>query len=355
MRSVAAALALALAFAPAALAQDPPPTPPPAPPAPPAPPKDPAPAPAAPVPAPGAPAAPAKPAVPAKHENKVSPEAQSAYEGMRKVTYNPVALGLKDLKGTMEMKIEMPGQEGNEGMEGMPEMKVTFAIDFKAPKTINVEASTDNPMLMQAADQMKQQVQQFVLNSTGTMEPGSGAEYDADLVTEKGAKVLVLKLFDKNEAKGTLRMTLDANGLPGKGVLTQEDPNMGGEMSINIDFQFGKEGDLYRMDRMVITHPSLPDPMEMVMLYSEAGGFKILTGVKSGGPMGMSFTYAYTDLTVNGKKVDLPKPAPKKVEEKPAAPPAAAPPAGGDPKPEKKPDEPVPVPAPVPPPKAGDK
>jgi hypothetical protein len=340
MRSAAAAaLALALAFAPAALAQDPPMPPPPAPPAPP-----PAPAPKPPAAGEGdKPAVPAVPAAPAKHVNKVSAEAQAAYDNMKKVTYNPVALGLKDLKGTMVMKIEMAGQEGGEGMEGMPEMTATFTIDFKAPRTLVVDGTTDNPMLGQAVDQMKKQVQQLFLYGTGTMEPAPDAEYDAEVVTEKGAKVLVLKLYEKNESKGEMRMTLDANGLIGKGSMTQMDPNMGMEQTIEMSYQFSKDGDMYRMEKVTISHPMLPEPMETVMSYTDVGTFKVLTSIKSGGPMGMSFGFKYTDLTVNGKKVELPKPAPKKEEAKPAAPPTATPPAGdGGKAPEKKPDEPKP-------------
>ena len=306
MRSALAFVA-ALAFAPAALAQDPPPPP--------------APGGAAPAPAAAPAKAQEKPAAPAKRENKVTDAAKAMFESMGKKAYNPVTMGLKELKGTMEMTMQMPGMEDMEGMEGMPEMKIVFAIDFKAPKTIGVEASTDNPMLMQAADQMKQQVKQLILYGMGTMEPDAAAEYDADVVVEKAGdketRALVIKVYEKGEARGEMKMTVDANGLPGKSVVTVSDPNTGMEQTMDITFEFTKDGEAYRLVKQIINHPMLPEPMEAVMSYSDAGGFKVLTAINSTGPMGMTFGYNFTKLSVNGKDVECPKPGKKGEEKKP--------------------------------------
>ncbi len=307
MRSAALALIAAIASSPAAFAQEPP-----------------APMPPAPAAAPARPdEKPAAPAKPAKHENKVTPAAKAFFDGMAAKAYNPVALGLKELKGTMEMNMQMPGMEDMEemeGMEGMPKMTVVFAIDFKAPKTIAVEASTENPMLMQAAEQLKQQVKQLFLYGMGTMEPDSSSEYDADVVVEKlegkESKVLLIKVFEKNEPKGEMRMSVDANGLPAKSVVTMVDENSGMEQTMDMTFEFAKDGEAYRLVKQIITHPMLPEPMETAMTYSEAGGFKVATGIHSSGPMGMTFGFAYTDLTVNGKKVELPKVEKKGAEKK---------------------------------------
>lgn len=316
MRSAVLSFAAVLAFAPAALAQEPP-----APPKPPEPP-----APAAPAPAPA-------PAAPAKHENRISAEARALFDAYEKTAYSPVALGLKELKGTMVMKMEMPGMEGMEGMEGMPDMSVRFGIDFKAPKTVSIDVKTDNPMLAGNADQMKQGVRSLLLNSMGILEPSDDQEFDADVAVEAGAKTLVLKLYNRNKPMGDLRLTLDAGGLPTKGKMTAVDPDMGMEQTIDIAFQYAKDGDRYRLEKQTITLSMMPEPMEYALTYAPAGDFKVVSSMNMKGPMGMNFAYRFTELSVNGKKVELPseaKPETKKEELKPAmpVPPVPAPPAG---------------------------
>ena len=82
--------------------------------------------------------------------------------------------------------------------------------------------------------------------------------------------------------------------------------------------------------------------MDASFLYAETDGFKVLVGIHTKGPMGMTFSYKYSDLSVNGKKVALPEP-PKKEEKagelKEGAKPAESPPepkegGGGGKKPE---------------------
>ena len=307
-RSLIAAALLGAAAVPA-LAQDGPP-----PPLPPAPPPA---APAAPAPAPA-------PAAPAKHENKITDAAKAAFDAMSKQLYNPVELGLKELQGKMKMVMQLPGMDES---SGMPPMVVDFAIAFKAPEDLTVTSSTDNPMLAQAADQLQDQVKHVFKLGVGSAKFGP-EEFDADLVEKDGAKVLVLKIFVKEEAKGEMRITLDANGLPTKGVMKQNDPNMG-EVSIEIGFNFVKEGEKYRLEKQVVQHPMMPEPLSTVLTFQEAGGFKVPSAIDTTGGMGMTFTFRYTELTVNGKKVELPaEKAPEKPAEKPAAPTApAAPPA----------------------------
>jgi hypothetical protein len=333
MRLSTSALAALLLLAPAAAAQEPP--------APPVPPKAPE--------APAAPAAPAKgeeaPAKPAKHENKVTPEAKAAWEAMGKVLYNPVALGLKELKGKMVMKMEMAGMEdmgGMEGMEGMPEMKMDVSIDFKAPKTVEIAVTTDNPMLQQAVGQIQQQVRSQFLASCGIMEPPAEQEFDASLETKEGAKVLVVKFYEKNEPQGEMRMNLDAAGLFSKGTLTQTDANTGMEMSMDITYKYLKDGEAHRMDRMEIVHPMFPEPMETVMQYHDTGEFKVMTGMRTKGPMGMNFLFGYSELTVNGKKIDLPKEEKKAEPKKETPADGAAPVPAGEGAKEPKDEEPKP-------------
>ena len=305
-RALVVAALLGAAAVPA-LAQDGPP-PPPVPPAPP----------------PAAPAAPAPaPAVPAKHENKLTDAAKAAFDAMAKQLYNPVELGLKELQGKMKMNMQMPGMDES---SGMPPMVVDFAIAFKAPEDLTVTASTDNPMLAQAADQLQEQVKHVFKLGVGSAKFGP-EEFDADVVEKDGAKTLVLKIFARNEPKGEMRLTLDANGLPTKGVMKQEDPNMG-EVSIEIGFTFVKEGEKYRLEKQVVQHPMMPEPLATVVTFQEAGGFKVPSAIDTTGGMGMTFTFRYTELTVNGKKLELPaEKAPEKPAGTPTTPPAPMPPA----------------------------
>jgi hypothetical protein len=227
------------------------------------------------------------------------------------------------------MVMQMPGMDES---SGMPPMVVDFSIAFKAPEDLNVIASTDNPMLAQAADQLQEQVKHVFKLGVGSAKFGP-EEFDADLVEKDGAKSLVLKIFAKNEPKGEMVLSLDANGLPTKGVMKQEDPNMG-EVSIEIGFTFVKEGEKYRLEKQVVQHPMMPEPLSTVVTFQEAGGFKVPSAIDTTGGMGMTFTFRYTELTVNGKKVELPaekkpEPAPEKpaTPTTPPAPPAPMPPA----------------------------
>lgn len=304
-------LFVAAALAPAALAQDGGSVPPAGPAAPPAEKKPEAPAPKA-------------PEKPAKHENKVSDTAKAAWEAMEKMTYNPVALGLKDLQGRLVLKVEVPGMDES---TGAPPMSVEFAISFTAPDKVTVDASTDNEMLAMQLDSMKREVKQLVSLSMGDARSGRD-EYDADLEEKDGTKTLVLKYYEKNVPSGESRLTLDDRGLPTKGVVKAVDPNMGMEVSVDISFQYATDGDRFRLEKMNVQNPMMPGPMEMTFSYADVGGFKVLTAIDGKMEvMGMSTRFRYTELTVNGKKVELPAAkAPEKEEEKKAAPTDPAPP-----------------------------
>ena len=304
--SAALSSAFLLALAPAALAfQEPPP----------APPK------AEEAPAAGPPAA---PAAPARHENKITDEAKAAIAAYEKVVYSPVALGLKEMKGSLLMKVIMPGMEDAEPMEGMPDTSVRFGITFTAPKTVAIEASTDNPMLMQAIGQMKQGVQQMVMSGMGILDPQE-AEFDMSLATEGGAKVLVISTYEKGAVQGEMRLTLDAVGLPSKGCMKATDPNTGMEQTIDMTFTYVKDGERHRLDKQTVTIPMFPDPLESNFTYAESEGIKVLSGIHMKGPMGMTFSYKYTELSINGKKVALPEET-KKEATKAEEPKAEAPP-----------------------------
>lgn len=327
MRNAAFALIAALAFAPAAFAQDPP--------APPAGGATPAPAPAKPDEKP----APAKPAAPAKHENKVTDAAKGAFEAIHKAMHDPVAAGLKELQGNLVFKIEFEAMEGMEDqMAAMEGMKIDFAVDFKAPTTLAVSGKTDNPMLEMQLEHTQRLVEMFLLFSSGVFEPKAGTEFDADVVTVEGKKSLVLSTFEKNVAGPVMKFGLEANGLPGKGTMTMIDPMMGIEQTVDTEFKFQKDGEKFRFEKYSITQPGSPEAVEFAATYADLGGFRLLSGIQAGlqTPMGAAkLLFKYDSLKVNGTKVELPKEAPKKTE------PAKTEETKGEEKPvEKKPEAP---------------
>lgn len=309
MRSAALALIAALSAVPAAFAQDPPPAP-------------------VPAPAPAAPAkpeekpAPAKPAAPAKHESKVTDAAKAAFEAARKVLHDPVAAGLKDLQGKVSFTAEFEGldEAQKEQMEAMGEMKIDYTVDFRAPNVLKIEGKTDNAMMEMQLDQTSKMFERFFLLSLGVLEPAADAEYDADVVTVDGKKFLAFKFYTKNEAQGDLKLGLDANGLPGKGTMTANDPMSGMEQTIEVEVFFTKDGERFRFEKFVIQQPGLEGGMQFSASYADAGGFKLMSktvaAIKT--EMGsMKLGFKYDSLTVNGKKVELPKEE-KKAEEKKA-------------------------------------
>jgi hypothetical protein len=220
-------------------------------------------------------------------------------------------------------------------MEGMPDMSVKFVIAFTAPKTLTVEASTENPMLMNSVDQMKKGVEMMVFNGMGIMEPQE-AEYDMEVVTEGGVKSLVTKTYDKGAPQGELHLVVSAEGLATKGQMKVTDPNSGMEQTFDLAMTYVKEGDRYRLDSQSVTVPMFPDPLVSKFTYSDAEGIKVLTGIETKGIMGMTLGYKYSELTVNGKKVVL-------AEAKKETAPAAAPAAPTDPSK----SDPAPAPAPA--------
>lgn len=296
MKSLALSLAALLALAPASLAQEG-------------------------APAPKKEEAPAAPAA-EKHVNKVSDAAKAAFEAAEKLLYSPVGLGLKELKGTIEMKMQMAGME--EEVEGMPQMGMSFTIEFKAPREMTVGAKGGEMFGPGAGENMARSVKSLVLNSMGVIVPAGDDEYDADIVTENGKKILILTSYEKNVKQGEMRMTIGDNGLPTTGDMTMIERMPGGrtmEQKGKMGWVFAKDGDLWRLEKQTIEVPMAPAPMEYRIEYSEAGGFKVPTKflMDMGG---MAFGYRFTELTVNGKVVDLggakdgaPKTATPKAEE----------------------------------------
>ncbi|MCK6480135.1 MAG: hypothetical protein HUU06_01620 [Planctomycetaceae bacterium] len=262
----------------------------------------------APKPEGGAPA-PAAPAAPAKHVNVITDAAKAAFEAMEKIMYSPVVQGLKDLTGTIEMKMEMAGMEGQDMGGGMG-MGMSFDVTFKAPKDIKV-GSKGGEMFGPQADGMKEGVKQIILNSLGIWVPVGDEEYDADLVTEEGKKVLVVTSYKDNKKQGVFRLTLADNYLPVAATATNEVEMMPGtkpvEQTVKMKWQFAKDGDLHRLEKWTVEVPMMPTPIEYVLEYADAGGFKLpVKFVMDLSAMGMTSGYRFTSLTVNGKAVELP-------------------------------------------------
>lgn len=312
MRSAAVfALAVLLAAAPAALAQEPPP-------APPTPAPAPAPAPKTDEAKPAAPKAEEKPAAPAKHVNKVSEAAKAAWEGFRKSLHTAESSGIKEFKGRFELVAEAQG------------INLPFAIEFTAPETLKIELKSDDPQFEMFKDMIVGQVSVVLRLGLSMLEPKPDGEFDADVVVEKDVKTLVLKTFNKNEQAGEFRFTLGTDGLPSKGVQTSTDPMSGMEQEIEFAFGFQKDGERSRLVKLSVN--SMMGNQELKIDHVDAGGFKVLRSIKSD-----DSSITFTELTVNGKKVEFPKPEVKVEPAKPAG--GTATPPGEAGKEEKKPEE----------------
>lgn len=284
-RTSVAALAAALVLAPAASAQD--------------------------RPAPAAPAA-------AKHENKVSDAAKAAFERMEKAMYSAVAAGLKDLSGTVELKIE--GGEAGDKMAMMGGMNLAFQVAWKAGEDLKVESKGEagGPMAMMGRG-MKGMIAPLLKVSLGLMKPQEGEEFDADAVVEGGKTVLTMVRYKDGVETNRTAFTIDDRGLiesakfTSKGGAAAGGPPggrggrmgpPGGDDGAPMNFTWKKEGDRWLLEKM--TTQLGPKTSEITPVYTDAGGFKILTSWKmGGGEAGMSFGVKFTDLVVNGKPVSL--------------------------------------------------
>lgn len=279
-----------------------------------------------------APAAPAQEgatpeaAKPARHENKVSAEARALFEKMEKMAYNPVSKGLKEMKAGIKMKMDMGDMGGGEEMPGMEAMGMSFAVDFKAPKTLEVTAKGGEMFGPEGADGMKRAVRETVLRGLGVVTPPEDEEYDAEVVTEEGRKFLLMTMYEKAEKQGSMKMALPDSGPPTSGTMVMLQKMPGGrtmEQKGKMTWTYAKEGDLYRLEKMVIEVPQAPAPVEYTVTYTETQGFKVPTKIQMD-MGGMKFGFTFTSLTVNGKEVALPgaarAPAAGTPTPKPAAP-----------------------------------
>jgi len=285
---IAVALAAALALAPAASAQDAPP--------------------------------PTGPAAPAKHENKITDAAKAAFEKMEKAAYSAVAAGLKDLSGTVDMAIE--GGEAGAKMQAMGGMNASFQVSWKAGEELKVEPKGEpqGPMKMMVGN-MKNMAGSMLRMGLGLMKPAEGEEYDADAVVEGGKTVLTIIHYKNGAETSRAAMTLDDRGLiesvkatskaaaggaggPPGGPGAGHRGAPGGEEPA-IRYTWKKEGDRWLLEKM--SAQAGPRSFEMTPVYTDAGGFKLLTSWSMGGGMGgMTFGFRFTDLVVNGKPVTLP-------------------------------------------------
>ena len=229
----------------------------------------------------------------------------------------------QEFTGKSAMTLEFPGMEN---MEGMPPMTVDFRVAFKAPEEFKIEASTDNPMLAQQTGSLKAQVEHLLRAGQGQMKPMQ-EEFDADLEEKDGKKTLVVTMYQNSAKAGTMRMALDGNGLPEKGAMTVSNPQMG-EMQIDLGFHYAKVGERFRIERQTMANSMMPGEMETKMTYADAGGFDVMTSFVISGVMGSgTMSFRYSELAVNGKKVEVPAATKAAEPAAPAAPATPAPPA----------------------------
>lgn len=262
----------------------------------------------------GAPPAGEKPAAPARHVNRITDAAKGAFEAMERLMSSPLAQGLKDFQGTIEMATEF-GKDS--GMGEMPSMGMSFDVSFKMPRELQIAAKGGEKYAMFGPgflDGMKDSVRSVVLRGIGVYLPLDQDEYDADLVTEEGKKVLVLTYYSAGEPKRTIRMVLADNGLPSIGTMSTFENGPGGaatEQKWRTSWVFAKDGEKFRLEKQVMeTDTPMKLRIELQVSYADAGGFQM--PIRFVTDMGMMKSgFRFSDLTVNGKKVDVGAPPAK--------------------------------------------
>lgn len=268
-------------------------------------------------PKPAAPPAPAAPAA-AKHENKITPEAKAAFERMEKIANCPVRQGVVDAAGTITAE-----------MMGMP---TTMKFTFKAPATVHVEPDANMQGQMEmAGKQMARGAERTLKVMFGVFRPSDDEEFDAEMTKKDGKDVLVITSFKDGAEQGRNEMTLDANGLIASGVATMHVGPEKRESKTEATYTWTKSGDTYRLEKMEMTS-ARPGPgsgggggagrgmggaggggmggkISISLAYTPVEKTAIATSWKTElGGMGMTYESRISDLTVNGKKVEIAKP-----------------------------------------------
>ncbi len=247
------------------------------------------------------------PPPPAKHVNQVSPEAKACIEAIGKAMYSPVAAGLKRLEGTMT------------STEGSGTEAVT--VEFREPadlKVVDVEKDPPNGREKGATESSISRYVRALLLESFAMEPFlpelASGEYDADLVPDGEGKALRLKGWFEGEFVYESMVTLDKNGLPSSSTGTE---GTGGDaLRTARTFEYARVGGKFVLVRHVKKFVDAPilGGVEVASTWTEVDGLRILTAMELKVPLGGPVLTRWKELTVNGKKVDLPP------EEKPPAP-----------------------------------
>lgn len=247
------------------------------------------------------------PPPPAKHVNQVSPEAKACIDAIGKAMYSPVAAGLKRLEGTMTST----GKSGTEAV----------TVEFRGPSDLKVKdvekVPTEGRKWLMAESVTATTVRVLLTESLGMASflPGlDGGEYDAEVVPEGKGKALRITGWKEGVAVTEYLYSLNDDGLPSASKGTSGAAP--GALNLANTFQYSRVGDRFVLARQVMTFLDNPafDPMDQAYTWTDVGGLRILTSYELKDPMGGTTCTRWKDLTVNGKKVELPP------EEKPPAP-----------------------------------
>lgn len=266
---------------------------------------------------------PAAPAAPAKHENKISPEAKAAFEKMEKIANCPVRQGVNEAAGTITAE-----------MMGMP---VTMKFTFKAPAAVKVEPDENMQGQMEMAGrQMARGAERTLKVMFGVFRPADDEEFDAEMTKKDGKDVLVITNYKDGAEQGKSELTLDANGLIASGVGTTKVGPEKREAKSEAVYSWAKSGDTYRLEKLEMTsaRPGGGGPgsgrggqgggmgggqggkIAITLTYTPFEKTAIATSWKTElGGMSMVYESRISELTVNGKKVEIAKPAEAKKPE----------------------------------------
>ncbi len=237
---------------------------------------------------PVAPPAPARAA-----ESSVTPEAKAALAKMNAAIDRPVAKGLRSMTGI----VEVTSANG----------PVTVDVSFAAPATFKAEASGRKEGL--ALGMLK-----AAMNGVG---PADDEPIDVETTRKDGHDILVLTSHGTAGWSSRSEYTLDADGLPVSGLHTRTHVVGGVERVDNstVSFVWSKIGETHRLAKMEMTIGATTT-MSTTLAYEEFDGIPIATSWKTEVVAGQrqAFDYRFTELTLNGKKVEI-----KSAKEAPSA------------------------------------
>ena len=244
---------------------------------------------------------------------KWTPEAAAILARMRSLADFPIAAGLRDLEGT----VEVTGIEVRGAAAGLVLMRVTF----RAPMDIQV-APVDGASLpgdrAKAFDQAAAEVRAEFAASMGMealpfglLNSAVAADIEGAVEREGEATVLVLRWRNLEGPPTECRVAVDARGLPAQREYRTKDPEVKYGQVVDATFEPRGAAFISATESFWFRDPAIPGDFAKRMAalvtreYAGAGGMNLLRSYRIRPPIGRPWAFRFTELSVNGSPVDL--------------------------------------------------